>query len=80
MHLSHNALYLPPKICIIFQVVFHFSWVLQLSQKKMKIMLMKNFGGQIRCIMGDVQVAYIGVVLFFVGPDFVSENKMLDLL
>ena len=41
---------------------------------------MKNFGGQIRCIMGDVQVAYIGVVLFFVGPDFVSENKMLDLL
>ena len=43
-------------------------------------MLMQNFGGQIRCIMGDVQVAYIGVVLFFFGPDFASENKMLDLL
>ena len=41
---------------------------------------MQNFGGQIRCIMGDVQVAYIGVVLFFFGQDFVSENKMLDLL
>ena len=43
---------------------------------------MQNFGGQIRCIMGDVQVVYIniGVVLFFFGPDFVSENKMLDLL
>ena len=30
--------------------------------------------------MGDVQVVYIGVVHFFFGPDFVSENKMLDLL
>ena len=43
-------------------------------------MLMQNFGGQIRCIMGDVQVAYIGVVLFFFGPDFLPENKMLNLL
>ena len=30
--------------------------------------------------MGEVQVAYIGVDLFFAGPDFVSVNKMLDLL
>ena len=30
--------------------------------------------------MGDVQVAYIGLVLFFIGPDFVSVNIMLDLL
>ena len=43
-------------------------------------MLMQNFGGQIRCIMGEEQVAYIGVVLFFIGPDFVSVNKTLDLL
>ena len=42
-------------------------------------MLMQNFGGQIRCIMGDVQVAYSGVVLFSVA-DFVSVNTMLDLL
>ena len=41
---------------------------------------MQNFGGQIRCIMGVVKVAYIGVVLFFIGPNFVSVNKMLDLL
>ena len=46
---------------------------------------MQNFGGgegggQRRRIMGDVQVAYIGVVLFFIGPDFVSANTMLDLL
>ena len=46
----------PPKFCTTF--VFHFSWVLQPSQEKLKTMLMQNFGGQIRCIMGDVQVRY----------------------
>ena len=30
--------------------------------------------------MEEVQVAYIGVVLLFIGPDFVSVNTMLDLL
>ena len=44
----------PPKFCITF--VFQLSWVLQLSQEKLKTMLMQNFGGQIRGIMGDVQV------------------------
>ena len=29
--------------------------------------------------MGDVRVVYIGVDLFFIGPDFVSVNEMLDL-
>ena len=38
--------------------VFHFSWVLQASQEKLKTMLMRNLGEQIRCIMGDVEVAY----------------------
>ena len=33
-----------------------------------------------RRIMEDVQVAYIGVVVFFIGPNFVSVNTMLDLL
>ena len=41
---------------------------------------MQNFGEQIRCIMGEVQGAYIGVVLFFICRDFVSVNKMLGLL
>ena len=41
---------------------------------------MFNLEGQIRYIMGDVQVAEIGVVLFFIGPDIVLVNKMLDLL
>ena len=35
----------PPKFCITF--VFHFSWVLQLPQDKLKTMLVQNFGGQI---------------------------------
>ena len=47
----------PPKFCLTF--VFHFSWVLQPSQEKLKTMLMQNFGGQIRCIMGDAQVAHM---------------------
>ena len=37
--------------------VFHFSWVLEQSQEKLKTMLIQNLGGQISCIMGDVQVA-----------------------
>ena len=45
----------PPKICITF--VFHFPWVLQSSQEKLKTMIMQNFGGQTRCIMGDVEMA-----------------------
>ena len=55
---SRNAPDLPPpppppppkkKFCLTF--VFHFSWVLQPSQEKLKTKLMQNFGGQIRCIM-----------------------------
>ena len=33
----------PPKFCI--TLVFHFSWVLQLSQEKLKTVLMQEFGG-----------------------------------
>ena len=46
---------LSPKFCI--TSVFQFSWVFQPSQEKLKTMLMQNFGGQTRCIMGDVQMA-----------------------
>ena len=60
---------------------YYFSWILQPSQDKLRIILTQNFGGQRRRIVGDVQVVYIGVdVLFFIGPDFVSVNNMLDLL
>ena len=63
LHISHNAPYFPPppppqklpnRVCLFF---LHFSWVSQPSQEKLKTMLMQNFGGQIRCIMGDVHVA-----------------------
>ena len=47
---------MPPKFYITF--VFRFSWVLQWSQEELKTILTQNFGGQIRLIMGDVQVAY----------------------
>ena len=53
--IMHAHLICFQKFCTTF--VFHFSWVLQPSQEKLKTMLMQNFGGQIRCIMGDVQVA-----------------------
>ena len=47
----------PPKFCITF--VFHFSWVLQPSQDKLKTMLTQNFGAQIRYTVGNVEVAYV---------------------
>jgi len=37
--------------------VFHFAWVLQPSQEKLKTVLMQNFGGQMRCIVGNMRVA-----------------------
>ena len=46
----------PPPSCPKFYITFvsYFSWVLQPSLEKMKTILMQHFGGQIRCIMGDV--------------------------
>ena len=54
-HVPHNTLCLSPKICTTF--VFHFPWVLQSFQEKLKTILMQNFGRQTRCIMGDVEMA-----------------------
>ena len=60
-HISHNAPYFAPpppppaKFCVI--SLFHFPWVLQPSQEKLKTILMENLGGQTRCIMGNVEVA-----------------------
>ena len=60
----------PPKFCVTF--VFHFSWVLQASQAKLKTMPLKNFGGQIRCIMEfeNVEVAY-----WLENPRTTASNK-----
>ena len=67
----------PPKFCITF--VLHFSWVLQASREKLKIILMQIFfgggggKGQTRCIMGDVQVAY--AYSLHPGPKSAGKRK-----
>ena len=55
-HIPHNVPYLPPKFCM--SIVFNFSWNSCNTQEKWKTKVMQNFGGQIRCIMGIVDVAY----------------------
>ena len=39
--------------------VFHFPWISQPSQEKLKTMLLQNLRGKIRRIMGYVQVPYL---------------------
>ena len=73
LHISHNAPYLLPKICITF--VFHFFWVLQPSQEKVKTMLMQNFGGQIRCIYGRCASGEWKFRLFYLNLTGVSKFK-----
>ena len=41
-HIDHNSPCLLPKFCV--TIVSNFSWVLQSSQEKSKIMIMQNFG------------------------------------
>ena len=54
---------------------FYFSWELQSSQEKLRTMLMQNFGGQTRCIMGDyAQVAN------FLRKQFCFKVARLDFL
>ena len=50
-HISHNAPYLPPKI--LHKHCFQFLFGMAVTIK-----IMQNFGGQIRCIMGSVEVVY----------------------
>ena len=53
LHISHNTPCLPPspsapppKQKYFLTFVFNFFWVLQLSQEKLKTMLMQNLGGK----------------------------------
>ena len=48
LHISHNAWFAPrpPPPKFFKALVFHFSWVLQPSQEKLKTMLMQKFGGE----------------------------------
>ena len=57
--LAHLSFICPPpkKFCI--SIVFNFSWDGCSTQEKWKTKVVQNSGGQIRCIIGDVQVAYL---------------------
>ena len=46
----------PPKFCV--SIVFNFSWDGCNTREKWKTKVMQSLGGQTRCIMGNVQVAY----------------------
>ena len=46
----------PPKFCV--GTVFNFSWDGCNTQEKWKTKVMQNLGVQIRCIVGNVKVAY----------------------
>ena len=65
-HISHNAPYLPPKI--LHKHCFHFSWDGCNTQEKWKTKVMQNCGRQIRCIMGNVQVANGNVLRVALWP------------
>ena len=80
LRMSHNAPYLPPKILHNLSGCFSFLLDITAVPREIENNAYVKFWGARRRIMGDVQVAYIGVVLFFIGPDFVSVNTMLDLL
>ena len=55
------------KFCTTF--VFHFSWVLQPSQEKIiENNAYAKFWGQIRCVMGNVEVAYRSLLHIHVDP------------
>ena len=81
LQISYNTPCLSPNFCITF--VFHFSWVLQPSQEKLKTMFMQRFfflerggagagEGQARCFVGDLQVSNdnlrSGPILSYVLP------------
>ena len=56
IHISHNALYLPPKFCILALFLISLGTAV-IPRRNEKQRLCKNFGGQMRSITGDVQVA-----------------------
>ena len=56
LHISHNVAHLPPKI--LHNLCFSFPLGIAAVPREIETMLIQNFGAQIMCIMGDVQVAY----------------------
>ena len=52
LHISQNTPCLPPEL--LHNLGFYSSWVFEWSKGKLKTILMQNFGGQTRCIMGGM--------------------------
>ena len=48
--------------CKILTQIWELKRVLQPFQEKLKTILILNFGGQIGCIMGNVEVAYMPIL------------------
>ena len=55
LHIPHNTPCLPP--IILHKHCLFFSWGHCNTQEKLKTKVMKSFGRQTRCIMGDIQIA-----------------------
>ena len=55
-HITHNTLYLSPKIFCV-SIVSNFSFDDCMSQEKLKTMLTQNVWGKTKCIMGNVETA-----------------------
>ena len=55
LHIPHNTPCLPP--IILHKHCLFFSWSHCNTQEKLKTKIMKSFGRQTRCIMGDIQIA-----------------------
>ena len=62
LHISHNAPYLPPPPPPPKKNVFLFLLVITAVPREIENNAYAKFWGQIRCIMGDVQVAYYNKV------------------
>ena len=70
LHISHNVGHLPPKI--LHHLCFSFPLGIAAVPREIETMLIQNFGGQIMCIMGDVQVAYIIIFLILLLRKFIA--------
>ena len=62
-----------PKFCV--SIVFNFTWDGCNTQEKWKTKVMQKFGGQLRCIMADVQVAYY---LVFTSSSKAREKRVIN--
>ena len=71
IQISHNVPYLPSKI--LHNLCFSFLLGITAVPREIEKMLMQNFGVQMRCMMGDVQVPYEQITS---NPAFTERNML----